>query len=131
MSSTDTTTAIRSRNDLERHQSARLAALLAEVLPANRFWQAKLAAAGVAARDVATLYDLQKLPCTTKAEVLADQAAHPPYGSNLTYGLSRYSRLHQTSGTTGTPLRWLDTPESWDAILGNWRQLFGLMGLRG
>src|SRR5207253_1182466 len=27
----------------------------------------------------------------------------------------RYSRLHQTSGTSGTtPLRWVDTPESWD-----------------
>jgi phenylacetate-CoA ligase len=33
----------------------------------------------------------------------------------LTYPLDRYTRLHQTSGTSGgRPLRWLDTAESWD-----------------
>jgi phenylacetate-CoA ligase len=105
--------------------------MLAEVLPGNRFWQARFAAAGVSPAEIRTLHDLQRLPCTTKVEILADQAAHPPYGSNLTYEVSRYSRLHQTSGTTGTPLRWLDTPQTWNAILENWRQLFGLMGLRG
>jgi phenylacetate-CoA ligase len=120
---------IRSRADLERHQSARLAALLTEILPRNRFWQAKFAAAGVAAGDIRTPQDLCRLPYATKSEILGDQAAHPPYGSNLTYEVIRYSRLHQTSGTTGIPLRWLDTPQSWDTILGNWRQLFGLMGL--
>ncbi len=121
---------ISSRADLERHQSATLAALLAEVLPRNRFWQAKFAAAGVQASDIRSINDLQRLPFVTKAEILADQAAHPPYGSNLTGAVSEYSRLHQTSGTTGTPLRWLDTPESWNWILNCWQQLFGLMGLR-
>jgi phenylacetate-CoA ligase len=130
MNQPDVINEIRSRADLERHQAVRLTALLTEVLGRNRFWQAKFVTAGVAARDFRELTDLAKLPFTTKAEILADQAAHPPYGSNLTDDESRYSRLHQTSGTTGVPLRWLDTPESWDAILGNWRQLFGLMGLR-
>ena len=32
---------------------------------------------------------------------MADQAAHPPYGSNLTYPLDHYVRLHQTSGSGG------------------------------
>jgi phenylacetate-CoA ligase len=130
MNELNATIEIHSRTDLERQQSARLAALLAEVLPRNRFWRAKFAQAGVAPGAIRTPQDLQRLPFTSKAEILADQAAHPPYGTNLTYDLSRYSRLHQTSGTTGVPLRWLDTPQSWDAILGNWRQLFGLMGLR-
>jgi phenylacetate-CoA ligase len=129
MSRTDATPEIRSRADLERHQSAHLAGLLAEVLPQNCFWKGKFAAAGLAASDIRTPHDLQRLPFTTKAEILADQAAEPPYGTNLTYDLSRYSRLHQTSGTTGVPLRWLDTHESWNRILDNWRQLFGLMGL--
>ncbi len=130
MNPPETMTEIRSRAALERHQSARLAALLAEVLPHNRFWQAKFAAAGVEPGSLQTPYDLDRLPFTTKAEILADQASQAPYGTNLTYPPSQYSRLHQTSGTTGTPLRWLDTPRSWEAILGSWRQLFGLMGLR-
>jgi phenylacetate-CoA ligase len=119
-----------SRNELERQQSARLAALVGEVLPHNRFWQNKFALSGISAADIGNLADLQKLPLTTKAELLADQAAHPPYGSNLTFEVQAYSRLHQTSGTTGTPLRWLDTPQSWDWILQTWGQLFGIMGLR-
>src|SRR5262249_28306200 len=131
MSQPDAANEIRSRADLERHQSDRLAALLAEVLPGNRFWQARLAAAGVPLVANRTQKASQKPPWPTKPKGLADQAAHPPYGSNLTYDVPRYSRLHQTSGTTGTPLRWLDTPQSWNAILENWRQLFGLMGLRG
>jgi len=130
MSDRETTTDVRSRAELKRRQSARLTALLAEVLPRNRFWQAKFAAVGLAAGDVRSADDLERLPFTTKAEILADQAAHPPYGTNLTYAAAEYTRLHQTSGTTGTPLRWLDTPRSWDWILGCWEQLFGLMGLQ-
>jgi phenylacetate-CoA ligase len=71
------------------------------------------------------------LPFTTKDELIADQAADPPYGTVLTYPLGRYNRLHQTSGTTtGRPLCWLDTPESWQWILDLWRSKFELMGLR-
>jgi phenylacetate-CoA ligase len=103
---------------------------LAQVLPHNRFWQARFTAAGLGANSIRTPLDLNRLPFTTKDEILADQAAHPPYGTNLTFDAAAFSRLHQTSGTTGTPLRWLDTPASWDWILDCWRQLFGLMGLR-
>src|SRR5262249_50376302 len=54
-----------------------------------------------------------RLPFTRKGELVADQDAHPPYGTNLSFPLGAYTRLHQTSGTTGRPLRILDTPESW------------------
>lgn len=119
------------RAELEQHQAARLKTLLDQVLPHNLFWRNKFTVAGVSAAEIGNLADLQKkLPLTTKAELLADQAAHPPYGTNLTFEVPAYSRLHQTSGTTGTPLRWLDTPKSWDWILQSWAQLFGIMGLR-
>ncbi len=62
---------------------------------------------------VRAVEDLPTLPVTTKAEVGADQEAHPPFGTNLTYPLDRYVRIHQTSGTTAKPIRWLDTRESW------------------
>ena len=99
--------------------------LLAAILPGNRFYAAKFAGIDL------TRAELSDLPFTTKAELLADQQVNPPYGSALTYPIIRYARMHQTSGTTtGRPLRWLDTPESWDWMLGCWRRIFELIGLR-
>lgn len=118
------------RIELEGRQSQRLVQLLAEVAVVNPFWNAKFQQAGVDAAAILGRHDLARLPFTTKAEILADQLVHPPYGTNLTYPRSAYSRLHQTSGTTGSPMRWLDTPESWNWVLDCWRQLFGWMGLR-
>ena len=105
-------------------QADRLRALFA-VLPENPFYVRKHSV-------LRTPYSgLSDLPFTTKAELLADQQAHPPYGTILTYPLARYNRLHQTSGTTtGQPLCWLDTPGSWDWILDLWRAKFEMMGLR-
>src|ERR671932_273955 len=66
---------------------------------------------------------LDEVPPLTKRELIEDQANHPPFGTNLTYPLRRYTQLHQTSGTTGRPLRVLDTAEDWAW----WRELFGGM----
>jgi phenylacetate-CoA ligase len=96
-------------------QWRRLAALLAEVHGRNPFWTAKWRAAGIAAAaDVRGWDDFRRLPLTRKAELVADQAAHPLFGTNLTYPMDRYVRLHQTSGTSGAPVRWLDTQAAWD-----------------
>src|SRR4030095_15941673 len=74
--------------------------------------------------DVASLADFSsRFPFTTKAELSADQLAHPPFGTNLTSPLARYSRYHQTSGTAGAPLRWLDTQESWDGLVDSWTEV--------
>jgi phenylacetate-CoA ligase len=79
------------------------AELLELVLERNPFHQARLAG-----------WDREsELPPLTKSELVADQAAHPPFGTNLTYPLDRYVAMHQTSGTTGSPLRVLDTAEDW------------------
>jgi phenylacetate-CoA ligase len=112
------------RTAITAHQAERLRALLTAILPGNRFYARKLAGRGPGAR-------LADLPFTTKAELVADQQAHPPYGTALTFPLGRYCRLHQSSGTTtGRPLRWLDTAESWQWLTGLWRAKFALMGLR-
>lgn len=110
-------------------QLEQLRALLAELIPANKFYTGKLQAAGVGF-DLASLADFSaRFPFTTKAELLADQLAHPPHGSNLTYPSDCYTRFHQTSGTSGTPLRWLDTPESWDAMIESWAEIFRAAGI--
>jgi phenylacetate-CoA ligase len=107
--------------DVQRH---RLRALLKEILPHNAFYARKFADAGIDSGD------LHRLPFTTKEELLADQAAHPPYGQNLSYPVERYFRLHQSSGTTGRPLRWLDTPRSWTWMLDCWQKIYGVVGVR-
>lgn len=118
------------RSELRSYQADRLRRLLAEVVPGNKFYTQKFAAAGVKAKDIRTVEDLEKLPFTCKGELAADQAAHPPYGSALTYPIERYCRMHQTSGTsTGHPLRWLDSPDNWDALLRCWHVSFPFMGL--
>ncbi|MFQ5596132.1 MAG: phenylacetate--CoA ligase family protein [Anaerolineae bacterium] len=100
---------------LEARQVERLRVMLRELLSTNAFYKRKLGEAGLDhAEDVRSLDDLRRLPLTVKQELVDDQAAHPPFGTNLTFPVEQYIRLHQTSGTTGAPLRWLDTAESWD-----------------
>jgi phenylacetate-CoA ligase len=118
------------RDALDQVQGDALCALLAEILPQNRFYARKLAAAGVDPAEIGGREDLARLPFTTKAELLEDQAQHPPYGTILTYPITRYSRFHQTSGTSGRPLRWLDTPASWDWLLRGWEIMYRIVGLR-
>jgi phenylacetate-CoA ligase len=103
-------------------QRERLAVMLAEVLRSNPFYRTKLGLnPGVEA--------WRELPFTTKRELSEDQAAHPPFGTNLTYPLARYVRLHQTSGTTGTPLRILDTAASWEWWTDGWRFVYRAAGV--
>ena len=115
---------------LQRRQLVRLRALLTEIVPQNTFWTKRLADAGLHIDDIQSLDDLRRLPLISKREIAADQAEFPPYGTNLTYPLASYSRMHQTSGTTGMPLRWLDVPRSWGWFLDNWAQIYRMIGLR-
>ncbi|CAM2070299.1 AMP-binding protein [Sulfidibacter corallicola] len=118
------------RAALEAGQIEALRHLLTEVSRSNDFYAPRLAGSGLDPRTV-TLDDFRaRFPLTTKAELVADQKAHPPYGTNLTYPLSRYTRFCQTSGTTGTPMRWLDTSESWSWMLGNWRRVYEAAGVK-
>ncbi len=102
------------QEEIRDQQLNKLRAGLTAVLTGNQFWRDRLT--GVDGWD-----DFKRLPLTSKAELLADQASHPPFGTNLTYPVERYVRLHQTSGSSGDlPLRWLDTAESWEWWLRIW-----------
>src|SRR5438094_796854 len=105
-------------------QLAELRAGLTHVLATNAFWRDRLH--GVSGWD-----DFERLPLTSKPELLADQAAHPPFGTNLTFPVDRYTRLHQTSGSSGDqPLRWLDTADSWEWWTRIWAEhVYGAAGV--
>ena len=101
-------------------QWERLSSGLPELRDNNPFYRAKLSARTSSLRD---------LPFTTKAELSEDQSAHPPFGTNLTYPIDRYVRLHQTSGTTGRPLRFLDTADSWQWWRECWQPIYRAAGI--
>jgi phenylacetate-CoA ligase len=118
-----------SRSEIEAAQVARIRQLLQAVLDGNAFYGRKLAALRGDV-EISCLDDFRRLiPFTLKRELVDDQEANPPYGSNLTYPLERYTRIHFTNGTTGHPLRWLDTPESWEWMLGNWARVYRSAGV--
>jgi phenylacetate-CoA ligase len=115
-----------SRAELAKQQVGRLRQMLDRILPANEFYRRKFAALDVATID--SLAQLLNLPFTTKSELVADQQRHPPFGSDITYPIERYIRVHQTSGTTGKPLYWLDTEESWRWWAECWKVVFAAAG---
>lgn len=115
------------REAIAAHQFGQLQQLLGEILPRNKFYNAKFAGLNPAP---ASLEDFSRhFPFTTKAELSEDQRSHPPHGTNLTYPLEAYSRFHQTSGTTSSPMRWLDTPQSWNWMVENWKEVYRAAGV--
>ncbi len=111
------------RELLEAHQLARLQVGLQRILPRNAFYARKL----LHSQETLTLEslaDLGNLPFTNKHELVADQVLYPAFGSNLTYPLNHYVRMHQTSGTTGHPLKVFDTQESWDWWADCWTTVY-------
>src|SRR6266704_5134541 len=102
------------RERLRTLQFDKLQRLLREIFGRNRFYTKKWSAAGIAPDNIHSLSDFQNLPFTCKSELVRAQEEAPPFGTNATFSAETYTRVHQTSGTTGTPMRVVDTPESWD-----------------
>ena len=66
-------------------------------------YRKKWDAAGINPEDIQSLSDFEAIPILTKDELRADQAEHPPFGSNLCVSYKELARVHGTSGTTGRP----------------------------
>jgi phenylacetate-CoA ligase len=116
------------RTRLREPQEQRLRCLLRE-LTTNEFYREKFRHAGLAIESVRSAEDLKRSAIYYKRELAAEQQAHPPYGRLLTYPLARYAYLHQTSGTTAQPLKWLDTREDWETWLRCWGYVFRAAGV--
>jgi len=117
------------RDQIAELQWEQLQTLLAEI-ETNPFWMKRFAEHEIEPAAIRSWEDFRGLPLLTKQELVADQNQHPPYGTNLTYPRSKYTRLHQTSGTTGRPMRFLDTTESWNWWKRCWGQIYRIAGLR-
>lgn len=110
---------------VRERQLARLNGLLARVLPGNAFYASKFGAlASPLSWDT-----FAELPITTKAELVEDQAAAPPFGAIATCPPDEYVAYHQTSGTTGRPLAIPDTRESWEWWAECWQYVYAAAGV--
>ena len=67
------------RTEIRHKQLRKLRPVLAAVATGNPFYAHKFATAGHVPLNVRTWDDYRHLPFTTKAELAADQLAHPPY----------------------------------------------------
>jgi phenylacetate-CoA ligase len=114
---------------IRQKQTIALRSLCRELTPTNAFYSLKLRATDLDLETM-TLEDFsEQMPFTTRAEWTRDQIDNPPFGTNLTYPLDRYIRFCRTSGSTGRPMIWLDTRETWDAMLDSWARVFAAAGL--
>lgn len=114
------------RDRLRSNQWRKLRSILVTVNGAGGFYASKFQTAKVVVSSMNGVEDfIQQVPFTLKEELLADRLAHPPFGTHLTQPLESYTRFCQTSGTSsGQPVAWLDTPESWEAMLKCWRHVY-------
>ena len=120
------------RETLRLAQWGKLSALLQRAEAAGGFYARRFETAGLLASDLTGLEAFtERVGFTRKAELLEDRLSHPPFGTQMLEPLSRCTRFCQTSGTsTGQPMAWLDTAESWEAMLCCWRRVYEAASLR-
>lgn len=114
-------------DELDRHQLARLNALIEQILPHNRFYAEKLADVP---RPLTSLDQLSEWPFTFKRE-LVETADGGDFAANRTWPIDRYVRLHQTSGTRGRPVTVLDTADDWEWWLDCWQYVLDSADVSG
>jgi phenylacetate-CoA ligase len=86
------------REALEAIQLRRLRSTLERVCATVPFYRERMAAAGIAARDIQSLEDLKHIPFTTKQDLRDNY----PFGM-FAVPMDTVVRIHASSGTTGQP----------------------------
>jgi phenylacetate-CoA ligase len=87
---------------------------------------------GIEPEDIQTFQDIAKVPMTEKDELRAAQEGKEPYlyGDLLAVPPEKLSVFHQTSGTTGKPVFFPDTYESWQLCVEIWCSILYAAGFR-
>lgn len=111
---------------LRSNQWRKLRGIVMHLATSDSFYGRRFREWGVRTMAMNRLEDfVAKIPPTVKADILQDRIEHPPFGTNLMKPLSHYTRFCATSGTsTGQPMAWIDTPESWETMLACWRRVY-------
>lgn len=79
------------------------------------FYRRHYDAHGLKPGDVRTLEDFaRKVPVVTKRQLVADQEAHPPFGSYLGVERADLARIQGSSGTSGRPTLYGISTDDWE-----------------
>jgi phenylacetate-CoA ligase len=108
----------------------RLNAVLAQAWRQNAFYRDKWRRAGLDEQRLEALAELNDYPFTTRADLIADQSAHPPLGANLSRPPAEFKRFMHSSGTTCSPILWADTPRTWDWVTQCSAELHTITGIQ-
>ncbi|WP_121742353.1 phenylacetate--CoA ligase family protein [Natronorubrum halophilum] len=121
------------REELERRQIRKFRAQAVYVYETVPVFRQKLDRAGIVPEDIETFEDIRAVPTTTKDELRRAQeteSAATPYGDLLAVDPADVREYHQTSGTTGTPLRQADSGRDWEWWSDCWATVLWAHGIR-
>jgi phenylacetate-CoA ligase len=109
---------------------AKLQAQLRYCWERSPFYRQLWEKAGVFPESVRSLDDLALLPYVTKDMIRADQAAEPPFGSNVCCPPEAIAHIHGTSGTTGRPTAFAISKDDWLRIAAAHARIMWSFGIR-
>jgi phenylacetate-CoA ligase len=91
-----------SRSELETLQLRKLRRQLARLHGSSAYYRRRMDEAGLAVDALASLDVFRaRFPVSTKADFLADQTAHPPFGERLGVAREEVALVTMTGGTSG------------------------------
>lgn len=95
------------------------------------FYRKKLDDAGVDPAAITSFEDVRRVPTTAKGELRGAQMTDPfPYGDLLAGDPRDVTEYHQTSGTTGEPVRQADSWADWEWWGDCWATVLWAQGIR-
>jgi phenylacetate-CoA ligase len=118
--------------DLRKLQLFKFKRIFTYAYEKSPFYRKKFDGAGIKPGDIRTYEDIRKVPFTSKEEMRkAQENKEPfPFGELLTVPVEKVTEYHQTTGTTGMPVRYADTWEDWEWFSENWAYCMYSRGLR-
>jgi len=103
----------KTKEELARYQFNRLSSQLKYAYDKSPFYRRKFDEAGLRTEEIKTFEDYyQKVPFTTKEEIIENQGRNPPFGDTLAVDRRELSRLYSAPGPITVPF----TKEDYDEV---------------
>jgi len=117
---------------LQKLQLKRFKRIFKHAYDNSPFYREKYQDVGVSVDDIETLDDIKEVPIITKNDLRNAQSGEKPfpYGEMLAVPIEEVTEYHQTTGSTGTPVRFADAWADWDSFAENWAMMMYSRGLR-